>query len=121
MNKTTQEAARCFMNNINKKNIGSNTTVEDGCMFLFGNLIAKKLNGGRIAFTLAGWNTVTTRERLSGLGIKVRSKRGEPFLICDVPGVGEIARHINESEWYIKVGDMVLDKYFNPINVRALV
>lgn len=47
-------------------------------MYLFGNKVAWMQNG-RIHFTLCGWNTVTTRERLSALVGKITTKRGVPY------------------------------------------
>ena len=65
-----------------KKNCGcGNTTVEcsNGNVWvrLHGNLIYKEFEGVK-SFTLAGWNTVTTRSRLNALGVDVRQKNWEP-------------------------------------------
>lgn len=42
-------------------------------VYLHSNLIYKETHEGRF-FTLAGWNTPTTRSRLKALGIDVRQK-----------------------------------------------
>ena len=47
-------------------------------VYLHGNLIYKEENGVK-SFTLAGWNTVTTRSRLNALGVDVRQKNFEPI------------------------------------------
>ena len=50
-------------------------------LYLHGNRIAQREPGSvhGVRFTLAGWNTLTTRERLNALGIKVTTKRGTPY------------------------------------------
>lgn len=44
----------------------SNTTTDGSKLYLHGNLIAKRENGVYF-FTLAGWNTPTTRSRINAL------------------------------------------------------
>ena len=56
----------------------SNTMVQNYEMYLFGNRIAW-LYEGKLYFTLCGWNTQTTRERLAGLDIRISQKNGEPY------------------------------------------
>lgn len=49
-------------------------------MFLFGNMIAVRV-GNRLQITTAGWNTVTTRERLNGLpNVSVTQRKGQLYL-----------------------------------------
>lgn len=57
-------------------------TTEDGktILILFGNPIAIANPQGFIEFTLRGWNTVTTRERLSALGIDIQQRNGVPLV-----------------------------------------
>ena len=59
---------------------------------LFDNLIWK-YNGAEdlTEFTLAGWNTNTTRSRLNALGVGVYQKKGLPM--CN-------GKEIGENEWY---------------------
>lgn len=78
----TENAVRAFLlgDNFNQ----SNTTVQADCtgvrMYLFGNLIANRV-GNRLQITTAGWNTVTTRERLNGLpNVSVTQRRGKLYL-----------------------------------------
>ena len=59
----------------------NNTTVThdngNSYVYLFGNLIYKVVNG-KAYFSLAGWNTNTTRSRLNALGVNVSQKKGTP-------------------------------------------
>ena len=50
-------------------------------LYLHGNKIAQRAPGSvhGVRFTLAGWNTVTTRERLNALGIHVYTRKGTPY------------------------------------------
>jgi hypothetical protein len=71
MRKVTLDAVDSFLQRKNKKT--SNTVVsvdKDGnaSMFLFGNRIAVYTHDDRLFITTAGWNTSTTRNRLSGIG-----------------------------------------------------
>ena len=79
----SEKAAFCFYRGENFHE--NNTRVKnDGVMvslYLHGNRIAfypVKLKK-KVCFTLAGWNTNTTRERLKALGIEIRVKNGIPF------------------------------------------
>ena len=82
MRKITEETRYYFNNNIERK-LG-NTRVETFAhytyIYLFDNLIAKKDNKtGEVKFTLAGWNSVTTRERLQAIGVQVSSRQWVPY------------------------------------------
>lgn len=46
---------------------------------LHGNAIASGIDGKVTQFTLAGWNTATTRSRLNALGVAVSKKAGIPI------------------------------------------
>ena len=87
--KITNQAVKAFLNDgIFKKD---NTSVENGRMFLHGNKIAEKRKDG-LYISLAGWNTVTTRERLNGLpGVRIQQKNYVPYLNGNA---------INSREWY---------------------
>ena len=58
----------------------SNTEVQNDAngtaVYLHGNLIFCRKNDGGRFFTLAGWNTTTTRSRLRALGVDVRQRGG---------------------------------------------
>lgn len=78
MRKITKEACKAFYDC--KKYKRSNTEVkldENGMprLYLFGELIAWAPHG-HIIFSMRGYNTVTTKERLRGLGIDIRCNRG---------------------------------------------
>ena len=65
MRKVTIETAKAFLAGT-KRTVG-NTATDGTTLTLHGNVIARKESDGRIVATLAGWPTVTTRERLNGL------------------------------------------------------
>lgn len=65
---------------------------------LFGNVIARKdLNTGRVSFTLAGWNTITTRSRLKNvIGAPVSQVNRAPVVWLSS---GD-KREISARAWY---------------------
>ena len=63
-------------------------------VYLHGNLIYKK-QGGVASFTLAGWNSNTTRSRLRALGVSVRCCDYTPQMEVDGEWVD-----ISIDEWY---------------------
>ena len=65
MRKVTKETVKAFLNRKSRK-IG-NTETDGSTLRLHGNRIAWHTPDGRIETTLAGWGTVTTRDRLNGL------------------------------------------------------
>jgi len=77
-----------------KKVSVSNTlvSVENGVIkvYLHGNLIYTKKNGVE-RFTLAGWNTTTTRSRLRALGVDVYQRNYVPMYN---------GKEINDCDWY---------------------
>lgn len=83
MKKITETIANAFAQGA-KKSVG-NTMTDGNAVFLHGNKIAEWREDG-LHMSLAGWNTVTTRERLNGiaqvLGLKVgfTQKAFEPYL-----------------------------------------
>jgi hypothetical protein len=83
MKKITETIATAFAQGRNKS-LG-NTAARDNAFYLHGNKIAEKREGG-IYMSLAGWNTVTTRERLNGLAYVLgldasfTQKAFEPYL-----------------------------------------
>lgn len=57
-----------------------NTHTDGNTLFLHGNAIARHTERG-LEITMAGWETVTTRERLNGLaGVSVSQSKGEQYL-----------------------------------------
>lgn len=72
--------AVCNRQNMSKGNTQVQVR-EDGSIWvrLHGNLIAHRGDSGLWQFTLAGWNTPTTRSRLRALGIDIRQRGGIPY------------------------------------------
>ena len=93
------EAAKAFANG--RYLFKSNTEVNSIAMRLHGNEIMHRKTGGAIEFTLAGWNTPTTRERINGtlavLGytMRVRTIKGVPHIVD-----GGEKKAISADEWY---------------------
>ena len=87
----TREVVSAFNNN--RPFHKSNSSVEVNCygttMYLWGNPIARKV-GDRVQVSLAGWNTNTTRERLSAL-CNISKKNGVAHLN---------GKPINSTGWY---------------------
>jgi hypothetical protein len=72
------------------KTVG-NTRTDGKSVFLFGNEIIRK-EMGKVFFSLAGWNTPTTRERISGItGVGVSTCKGTAMVN---------GRVIDDNEWY---------------------
>lgn len=94
MKKITEKIAIAFAKGANKS--CGNTASRNGALYLHGNKIAEKREDG-IYMSLAGWNTVTTRERLNGLaqvlGLEAsfNQKAFEPYLN---------GKRISECAWY---------------------
>jgi hypothetical protein len=91
MRKVTEQISRAFHAGLPRK-IG-NTRTDGTSVWLNGNkIITKNLETGDIWVTLAGWNTVTTRERINGIaGLGVYQQKG-------VPKVGQ--HEIETDRWY---------------------
>ena len=88
----TKQAIRAFLNDENFKL--SNTEVHTDCtgtyLYLFNNLIAKKVRT-RISVSLAGYNTLTTIERLNGIpNVSITTRKGQAVLN---------GRNITDTEW----------------------
>ena len=70
-----------------------NTRTDGKSVFLHGNEIVKRDPDGVVMWTLAGWNTPTTRERVNGIAnAGVCQYKFEPVLN------GE---EINPSDWFV--------------------
>ena len=70
MRQITQDAAIAFEQDRPFKRDNTEVKVYDGStqLLLHGNIIAARFKGsGKVMFTLAGWGTPTTRERVNGL------------------------------------------------------
>lgn len=83
MKKVTEAVVTAFLNG-EKKEVG-NTSTNGTELFLFDNLIARKSYESQpcIEITLAGWNTVTTRDRLQAVltlghsGNRISTRKGQ--------------------------------------------
>tara|TARA_B100000902_G_scaffold383867_1_gene423281 strand:- start:558 stop:857 length:300 start_codon:yes stop_codon:yes gene_type:complete len=90
MRKVTQQIKQSFFER-KAKTIG-NTETDGNSVWLHGNEIIKRDSSGLIFWTLAGWNTPTTRERINGiLDVGVHQKNFEPVLN---------GHTIDESDWF---------------------
>jgi hypothetical protein len=96
MRKITKQAALALMSN--KTWRSGNTKVVNKKLYLHNNLIASIEDSNTTIFTLAGWNTNTTRERLLAADIRVYTKKGQAYCI-DENGVHN---KISSNE-YVKV------------------
>ena len=93
MRKETQKIARAFLDR--DRATATRTRTDGESVFLHGNEIAFWNYGDvktALCFTLAGWPSVTTRERingileLSGSNWRVKQRNGEQFLTNPVTG-----------------------------------
>ena len=92
MRKVTKESIQAFYNREPFKK--SNTVIEnkEGKTYLklFGNIIAILNEVNDLFITTAGWNSVTTRERLNGLsGVRLGTKKGQLYL-NNIPWDGKL-------------------------------
>lgn len=80
MRKITQQAKAAFDANLSFGGGNTQVIVTKNAteMYLFGNKIARKV-GDKIEITLAGWNTNTTRERLSAFA-SVYTRQGQAYI-----------------------------------------
>ena len=65
MRKESLKIARAFAAGVAAS--AARTSTDGQAMFLHGNLIAKRESDGSVWVTLAGWGTVTTRDRVNTL------------------------------------------------------
>lgn len=99
MRKESKKIAEAF---VQRQKASAARTMTDGqSVFLHGNQIAKRDERGAVWVTLAGWPTVTTRERLNAICRTLGSPWGfvqrkhEQFL---TNSAGELIP-IDDSEW----------------------
>lgn len=105
MRKITERICNAFLDG--KRLTISNTLTEDATIWLHGNKIAYWLTDEILQISLAGYNTVTTRERLNGLlttlgsnwRIVQRDYRPYALNIGDNSGRGYCIRLI-DIDWY---------------------
>ena len=82
--KVTNEIVKAFLNDTAKRvsNSEVHTDFATTILYLFNNLIAiKKKDTGKIEVSMAGYPTVTTRERLNGIpGVSITQRNFKQFL-----------------------------------------
>ena len=97
MRQETQKIMSAFLKG--EKASAQRTNTDGYSVWLHGNLIAER-GKSKTWFTLAGWPTVTTRDRINGLlqlsgsDYRVFQKNGTQFLTN-----GTDVREIGDSEW----------------------
>jgi len=92
MRKITKESIKAFYNrepfkksNMIVENKGGKTYLK-----LFGNIIATLDGFNELFITTAGWNSVTTRDRLNGLsGVRLGTSKGQLYL-NNIPWDGKL-------------------------------
>tara|TARA_A100001037_G_scaffold116072_1_gene105619 strand:+ start:1424 stop:1708 length:285 start_codon:yes stop_codon:yes gene_type:complete len=92
MRQVTKQIREAFEQGTAKK-VG-NTETDGQTVWLHGNEIVKRVASGLVLWSLAGWNTVTTRERVNGIvNAGVHQVKGEPVLNGQV---------ISSRDWFVK-------------------
>jgi len=104
MRQITQDIINAFING-NERHIDNSSTYQDGhgdfCLSLFGNVIAKKVNG-LYSINFCGWKSRTTLERLNGLltnlgtSLKLIKRKGEIFVYNSDNGLYSM---VDTSKW----------------------
>ena len=90
MRKVTQQIKQAFEQGTSLK-VG-NTRTDGQTVWLHGNAIVKRDADGLVRWSLAGWNTPTTRERVNGIAnANVFQFKFEPMLNGQV---------IDSSDWF---------------------
>ena len=90
MRKVTEQIKQAFEQGKSKK-VG-NTETDGNTVWLHGNAIVKRDPDGLVRWSLAGWNTPTTRERVNGIAnANVFQFKFEPVLNGEV---------IDENDWF---------------------
>lgn len=90
MRKVTEQIKQAFERR-ESKTIG-NTSTDGETVWLHGNAIVKRDADGLVRWSLAGWNTPTTRERVNGIvNVGVHQVNFEPVLNGQV---------IDSSDWF---------------------
>ena len=98
MRQETQKIMSAFLRG--QKASATRTNTDGNTVWLHGNKIAQRSEGDFVDFSLAGWPTVTTRDRVNGLlelsgsDYRVSQKNGTQFLTN-----GTDVRELGESEW----------------------
>lgn len=92
MRKITKESIQAFYNRkpFKKSNMIVENKEEKTYLKLFGNIIAIIDEANELFITTAGWNSVTTRDRLNGLNeVSVGTNKGQLYL-NNIPWDGKL-------------------------------
>jgi len=82
MRNITQHAKVAFENNCTFKCSNTKVITDENNtvrLFLHNNEIAKKLPSGEIHFSMCGWDSTTTKERLKAASVKIVQRKGTQF------------------------------------------
>ena len=96
MRKVTEYVGTAFCNGHNAA-MGNTASTGDE-LLLYGNVIARRVNGV-VIYTLAGWNTATTRARLNGVlpgGFRIANRGGKPYIFRS----DGKSRALTVAEWF---------------------
>lgn len=112
MRQITRNAVTAFLTDTPFSN--SNMVVQpetDGrtFMYLHGNRIACKYPDGSIKATLAGWPTVTTRERINGLAVAVNGIGVHQYHHQQHLDSGDI---VDPESWWTVTPDVYVSQWF---------
>jgi hypothetical protein len=113
MRKVTREVTDAFFNRRPRK--CGNTRTDGTTIWLHGNAIARHADNGDIEITLAGWDTVTTRERLNGVG------RRASFSVFRDRGVTKVNVHDRGDNFELVWHDAIEMPHGEWINPRKFV
>jgi hypothetical protein len=102
MRATTKTVMSAFLDGRSKT--VKNTRTDGRTVWLHGHAIIRR-DGSGIEFTLAGWNTVTTRERLNGFFALI----GSPYRVFQKDFVPHLrtptcSHEISVREWIVVTG-----------------
>ena len=109
MRQITKDSISAFLagNRFNKQNMSVVVSeLGDTLLYLHGNLIAQKyLQTNAIHISMAGWGSVTTRERLTGLLSAINvgyvaQRKGLQYIGLRRDGDSAIELEIKENKWY---------------------
>ena len=107
MRKITQKIANAFINGESLKI--KNTETDGQSVWLHGNMIANKTGNG-LQISMAGWPTVTTRERLNGIcqamgkNLRIVQRDHVQYAVSLSSGNDE-GVHIDPRGWYLAEGE----------------
>ena len=114
MRQVSKQIKEAFENGSRK--VCGNTTTDGKSVWLFGNKIITKDSKGNVYWTMCGWNSRTTRERLKSiLGLRLHTVKGCIKLIVeDAWACGFEDIDVETSAWYNLTGE-ILGSLYQPI------